>query len=257
MKRLIIALLALLTVGGFFTAPVQTRAAQNPTIKLGDEFTGTFSPEQLQLSYSLQAKKDTYLLFEFRLDKSSVPRPPIFRVRVGDADVLNTTEIPGEISEGMIYTPKDGEYILDVLPPPGEDRSTFVARVLAPVGAIENAKAITAQYAAEPFWYVLSSNGQTTLSYSSPDANGLRPLTVSGIMASGLKVDGKDVTSGYLKPILSTDNTVGGDPDFGAVNSVTLIFNPKPAQALYWVRVGGGKRPLAPTFTLLRTDAKK
>jgi hypothetical protein len=242
---------ALLLIGLLCLAPLHTARAQAAPVEIGKAFTGEFKPDQLQLSYAFKGKAGEWLLVEFRLAESTVKRAPTFRIRLEADDILNTGSRPaGEVSEALLQVPKDADYVLDVLPPPGDNIGTFVARIVRPA-PLNNGQAVNAAYAPEPNWYLMASNGPFTLDYATADAGGLKPLVLSGLIGAG-----SPSPAGYLKFALSTENTVNSDPDFGTFNRISVAFNPKPANAYYLIRVGGTK-PGNYGYTLLRTDGKR
>lgn len=245
-----LVLLAALTIAATLPGNALHVRAQAVPVEIGRSFKGEFKPDQLQLSFTFKGKTNDWVVIEFRLPESTFKGTPTFRVRLEADDIINSSVYPGQTAEGLIQLPKDGDYVIDVLPPVGVDTGTFIARIVKPA-TLENGKAVTAGYAPEPLWFMMSSNGPFSLLYSTQDAAGLKPLLLSGVVNSGNKIP-----SGYLKLALTTDNTVGGDPDFGTFRSLTLAYNPKPAAAIYLVRVGSIK-PGNYAFTLLRTDEKK
>jgi len=246
---LTIAVLAAL-LAGLSLPGVPVRAQVNP-VEIGKSFTGEFKPDQLQLSFGFKGKANEWLLIEFRVAESSIKRPPTFRIRLEADDVLNTSSRPaGEVSEALMQVPKDADYVLDVLPPPGDSEGTFVARILRPA-VLNNAQIVAANYAAEPSWYLMASNGPFSIDYATTDPSGLKPLIVSGLISAG-----SGSPAGYLKFALTTENTINSDPDFGNFNKISVSFNPKPANAYYMIRVGGVK-PGTYGYTLVRTDGKR
>ncbi len=250
--RVVVVLTALLA--GLSFAAVPARAQANP-VEIGKSFTGEFKPNPdgtgLQLSYSFKGKAGEWLLIEFRLAESTIKRAPTFRVRLEADDLLNTSSRPaGETTEALMQVPKDAEYVIDILPPPGDAEGTFVARILRPA-VLNNAQIVAANYGAEPNWYMTVTNGPFTLDYATADPAGLKPLVVSGLIGTGSPAPG-----GYLKFALSTENTINSDPDFGTFNKISVSFSPKPANAYYMIRVGGVK-PGNYGYTLLRTDGKR
>jgi hypothetical protein len=247
--KILVILTALLV--GLMLPGITPARAQAAPVEIGKSFTGEFKPDQLQLSYTFKGKAGEWLLVEFRLAESTIKRPPTFRIRLEADDILNTSSRPsGDVTEALLQVPKDADYVLDVLPPAGESEGTFVARIVRPA-PLNNAQPVAMNYAPEPAWYLMASNGPFSIDYATTDPNGLKPLVVSGLIGAG-----SPAPAGYLKFVLSTDNTLYSDPDFGTFNKISVSFNPKPANAYYVIRVGGTK-PGAYPYTLLRTDGKR
>lgn len=244
---IVVALTVLRPNGGAQASPLP---AQAPPIEYGKTFQGTLSAETPQASFEFQGRAGAWALVEFIMADSTFTRPPVFRVRLDADDLVNTSGQPGHYAEALMQLPKDAGYVLDVLPPPGEEAGTFTARVLTP-SMLNNAQTVQGTAGPDPIWYMMFSNGPFSLLYSTQDPGGLRPLTISGVIPSG-----KPTPGGYLKLALTSDNTVGGNPDFGTFSAMNLTFSPKPAVAVYLVRVAGSKQG-APPFVLLRSDVKK
>jgi hypothetical protein len=245
-----VGLITLVSLLAGSTAGLRISHAQATPVEFGAVFQGTLMPNAPQASFAFKGKAGAWALVEFIMNESTFSRPPIFRVRLEADDLVNTSGVPGQTAESLMQLPKDAEYVLDILPPPGEEAGTFSARVSTPA-MIGNGQTVQANAGPKPVWYMMFSNGPFSLLYTTQDAAGLSPLTVSGVIPSG-----KPTPGGYLKLVLTTDNTVGGNPDFGAVSSLNLTYAPKPAVAVYLIRVGSSKQG-TPPFVLLRSDVKK